>query len=321
MFEESTSKNKKNKTSSSAYSYTTTTTTTQAPTPERPQVDILTLSLTCIKKSELNNDLSYNTLYFWLEHTMVISVPICIAVVVLVSLVYMFLHFTKLLQYQDKLKHKYKKLCEQQKQYERMNAKKQHTTGVGSGANLQEEEQMNEKRLILNNEKAIRQKQIETQYMNEMYIIDLVLYLVLTFPYTVMRLVLDLFVKDQIKISLDFYIFYQITFMGMHMHLIIKFILMCVFNMKYRASMAKCFSFLRIPMCCITQQADQSYRFLCCLIVPNQPANPAEQLNGSVLTLKNFDHKIVRDDDCFHSTEFNSDLHKYARPADPDELE
>ena len=54
------------------------------------------LTLTCIKKSDLNTYLTYNTLYFWLEHTMVISVPFCVHLVVGSSLIYTFLTFTKL---------------------------------------------------------------------------------------------------------------------------------------------------------------------------------------------------------------------------------
>lgn len=60
------------------------------------KINYFNLTLTCIKKNDLNSYLTYNTLYFWLEHTMVISVPFCVNLVVISSLIYTFLTFTKL---------------------------------------------------------------------------------------------------------------------------------------------------------------------------------------------------------------------------------
>ena len=50
----------------------------------------LNLSLVCIKKNEWNGHLSYNTLYFWLEHTVVVFMPLAINVVVAASMVNVF---------------------------------------------------------------------------------------------------------------------------------------------------------------------------------------------------------------------------------------
>jgi hypothetical protein len=39
-----------------------------------PQILMVNVTLMCVRKSDLNSYLAYNTLYFWLEHTMTISV-------------------------------------------------------------------------------------------------------------------------------------------------------------------------------------------------------------------------------------------------------
>ena len=74
------------------------------------RVEYFNLTLTCIKKSDLNSYLTYNTLYFWLEHTIVISVPFCVNLVVISSLIYTFLTFTKLQTNQYRLLLKRRKL-------------------------------------------------------------------------------------------------------------------------------------------------------------------------------------------------------------------
>jgi hypothetical protein len=74
-------------------------------------VSFFNLTLTCIKKNDLNTYLAYNTLYFWLEHTCVISVPFCIALVVVTSLIYTFLTFTKLQTQQYRFLLKRRKLA------------------------------------------------------------------------------------------------------------------------------------------------------------------------------------------------------------------
>ncbi len=51
------------------------------------QVVRLNLSLTCVSNSAWNGLLMYNTLYFWLEHTMVVSVPISFNIIVLITMV------------------------------------------------------------------------------------------------------------------------------------------------------------------------------------------------------------------------------------------
>ena len=59
------------------------------------KIKVLNLSLVCIKKNQLNGYLTYNTLYFWLEHTLIVSVPICINVIITIT---MFLTFYKVSQ-------------------------------------------------------------------------------------------------------------------------------------------------------------------------------------------------------------------------------
>jgi hypothetical protein len=368
-------------------------------TTTKSRVAILNITLICIKKNELNNYLTYNTLYFWLEHTMVISVPICIVLVVLVSLIYIFLHFTKLLQYQDKLKNKHKKLLEQQKQCERMNQRAMtrsqnlntaspllnhqlHNSAMhlttASGAEYDTDELHadgtfgHEEKLILTNERTIRRKQIQAQNLNKMYIFDLALYVFCTFPYTVMRLVLDLFAKDRIKVNLDFFIFYKFCFFTLHVHLIVKFFLMCAFNVKFRACLARCFAF-RPSLCCVDEaQAAEDLRSsqrlqsqkrkrqqrrrkltsdCCCVQLtcvtgsggassatggganvisedigsdlfgadPSSMNGPMDDeiKRGSALNLRNFDHHMNGAE--YHSMEFDSNLHKYMHPADPDQ--
>jgi len=53
-----------------------------------------------------------------------------------------------------------------------------------------------------------------------------------------MRLVLALFDKDRIKISLDFFVLYKLTLVAFHLHLISKFFLLAVFSVRFRIALA-----------------------------------------------------------------------------------
>jgi hypothetical protein len=244
-----------------------------------------------------------------------------------------------------------------------------------------------EERLILTNERSILRKQKQSQNLNMQYIVDLALFLVLTFPYTVMRLVLDLFVKDRIKVNLDFFVLYKLTFFSFHLHMVVKFFLMCAFNVKYRACLARCFSF-RPTLCCVdevaaAEDAKNSRRVLrstmgtarsrrrharkltsdcCCVqltcmttgggggssggggmtsglsedvvgsdVFGAVGADPLSMEPPSALNLRNFDQRshlmesrengsgVGMNGELYHSMEFDSTLHKYMHPADPDQ--
>ena len=91
-------------------------------------------------------------------------------------------------------------------------------------------------------EDQIHRQQVAHNRLNLMYLIDISLYCCFAFPYTFMRLVLDLFMKDRLKINLDFFILYKITLITFHMHLIAKFILLSVFSTTFRVNLAKLFA-------------------------------------------------------------------------------
>lgn len=312
------------------------------------------ITIICIKKNDLNNLLTYNTLYFWLEHTMVISAPICIALVVLGSLVYTCVNFSKLLIQQNRLTQKRIKLLKLQQQ-NNLNNHKHHTPKLVHMKSSEQEHVdiitpvnnssddcfvCNATNANLNmefdqlswNEKRIRQIQHEDQNLNRMFIIDLVLYILMSFPYTLMRLVLDLFAKDHIKINLDFFILYKVTLLLFHLHLILKFFLLLIFNIKYRISLARAFSF-EPSRCCIKGYDQEFHRYnqtkskhslltkiccFCCLncclskLIFNQSQASLSKSNRNGM---NFD----MDEENDRSTEFNTNLHQYHCPADPDQ--
>ena len=335
-------------------------------------IEILNLTLICIREGSLNTQLTYNTLYFWLEHTMVISVPICIALVVLISIVYTCLHAKKLSIKQSKTKNKVTKLHKifietsnlnrmqqqlmQQQQQQQHQHKKQsidipkqvqetdileleEPTQLSSsmkkkyrGAKfVQIKDDLNDSpnddvfetnddlnfcdlgeslEQQIDTESRVRQKQNEHLMLNIMFILDLVLFIVFSFPYTFMRLVLDLFVKDRIKINLDFYVLYKLTFLLFNFHLILKFFIMVIFNVKFRLCLCKVFAF-KPSFCCIDdEQLIKENRSLnnkiCCCCSKHQ------QFNKNNLDLVDDEDNIL-----YHSTEFNSNLHQYNHPADP----
>jgi hypothetical protein len=329
----------KSKKKSTNKSYKTTTTTTTTTEKFGVKIDVVNISLICIK-NDLYQSLAYSTLYFWLEHTMVISVPICIVLVVLASLVYIFLHLAKMIQYQDKLKSKHRKLLDQQKNYEKMytKAKLNHRHNQNHNDKILCQESSTQE-LILNNEKIIRRKQIETQNLNLLFIIDLTLYMFASLPYTLMRLVLDLFVKDRFKVDMDFYMLYMICFSMFHLHLIAKFFLMCGFNIKFRACLARAFN-LKPSVCCLSDDMQSyfddyddndglvqnlRYKFQSFKnkILKNE-RDKKSIFDNYGNPLNNFNHKINNfdDDDFFtKSKEFKTSFHQLMCPADPDREE
>ena len=367
--------------------------------------DILLVNVTliCIRKSDLNSYLAYNTLYFWLEHTMVISVPICIIIVVLIPLILIFVKVFKFMLQQKHIRKKRKRinkilsqmisLNNQEKltkrfiktnnkcdnfndnlKYEEITAStitpstpqtprtaiKQKTVQIQDTEELDTDLEtelyflgiyVNETGEYTTYEKDIRRKQNDYQNLNLMFIIDLILFVLISFPYTIMRLVLDLFVKDRIKISLDFFILYKFTLLLFHFHLILKFFLWVTLNVKFRVSLAQAFAF-RPSYCCvedydkiiannpnfnsrnkknnqnnlanfssnnldIDDYNDKSMfkRFLFCCFNLDYENNIDFNENISSLS-NNFDGDELNE---YHSTEFNSSLHQYSCPADPDE--
>lgn len=88
------------------------------------KIRILNLSLVCVKKNDWNGFLAYNTLYFWLEHTIVVAMPISINLVIAVTMANTFWRCTKYLQQQARVASKRRhinqclsELCVQQQQF------------------------------------------------------------------------------------------------------------------------------------------------------------------------------------------------------------
>ena len=112
----------------------------------------------------------------------------------------------------------------------------------GSDINILSEEFINELHQLEAYESNLIKKQHDDKNLTLMFILDLFLYFLISFPYTLMRLILDLFVKDQVKISLDFFILFKTSMLAFHVHLIAKFFLMISLNRNFRKSIAWAFS-------------------------------------------------------------------------------
>jgi hypothetical protein len=372
---------------------TTTTKQNTLLTTQIPQVDTLNLTLYCIKKNEINSYLAYNTLYFWLEHTMTISVPISIVLVVFISLLHTCSKYSKLISRQFRVRQKRYKLSKLKYQntlnyrYNCLNrqntSNENNTSGLNEPKVVQVRQNINNVDVIttnlndyLNNgemieddldfdmdenefkenifERKICDKQYQDQNLNKLFLVDLMLYMIFSFPYTLLRLVLDLFVKDQIKISLDFFILYKVALLTFHLHLILKFFLMIIFNQKYRMSLARTLT-IQNSACCksMNQEAENlafntnynefgnrkkkydkllknsnSTTILCCFKNGKYIQNNNKKNNNSFHSLNNaFQNNYdwygscydQHDDDIkYHSIEFNSNYHQYFCPADPE---
>lgn len=81
---------------------------------------ILNLTIYCLKKSDLHKYLAFNTIYFWFEHTMVISVPFTISLVLLILLLIVCVKMSKLVTYETYLR-------EQRKKYQKIQEKNINT--------------------------------------------------------------------------------------------------------------------------------------------------------------------------------------------------
>lgn len=466
------------------------------------------LTISCIKKGSLLSYLTYNTLYFWLEHTMVISVPVSISFVMFITIVNTCFKFSKLVKQQDRIRakrkklfklqernstsyHEYKKylnyylneseilkslrakmkksklnsvtsnsssskynmennsaypfnpndlsayyetqmqkaddnmynlgvhsygandeylqqtyyyyyqqqqLRQQQQQQQQSKAKKKvnkqnadqkqeaeaakqqqqqqaqpttptrvmtvkydlntnSATGeqevIDDNESLIESEYLNSFNTELEEtlmERKIKMRQEEDQALNKLLIYDLLFYFVLSLPYTMLRLVLDLFVKERNKVSLDFLMLYKLALILFHIHLIAKFFLMLVYCVKFRICLIRTFS-LSPGMCCISDEQINSYNssrikidepyaykmpflyIICCFFCRHcclsrifgqyfkEPYGYNMNMNfGNTSLIKaNYGkNPEFASDETNHSTEFNSNFHQYFHPADPD---
>lgn len=103
-------------------------------------------------------------------------------------------------------------------------------------------------------EQRIHKNQTDYNTLNLMFLIDLGIYVCIGFPYTLMRLALDLFVKDRIKINLDFFILYNFTFLAFHLHLVSKLFLLSACSVKFRLSLASLFG-INPAYCWVPQES------------------------------------------------------------------
>ena len=206
-----------------------------------------------------------------------------------------------------------------------------------------------------NIEKKIKSKQREDLHLSKMFIFDILIYMFVSFPYTLLRLVLDLFAKDKIKFGLDFFIMYKLALLTFHIHLIVKFFLMLGFNVKFRANFARAFAF-EPSYCCVhnehmnsskpqsfhvSNQMYQSYRstssgssggeyqsnslvFRCCCFFCTRcflsrlfgPYFGAQQSSKEFIVHAGASYLNEEID---RSTEFDTTHHQFQCPADPDQ--
>ncbi|RNA27580.1 hypothetical protein BpHYR1_041747 [Brachionus plicatilis] len=269
-------------------------------------IDLLNISLVCITKSDWNELLTYNTLYFWLEHTMVISAPICIVLVVISSFIYLYAHSTKLLVQQEKISKKRMKMIKIQEQN---SMAKFGTLNVSIGSNKCEtrlnssDDILNTSVTSLKNQKTYKKlqlKQKEDQNLNLMFIIDLAMFILCAFPYFFSRLILDLFSKHHEEINLDFY------------------------SILFRLSLARLLSIK--PSTCLIRDYDEEYfkkyekneEYCTCLmcLCPMLCLNWQKTKDLQDINI----HSDLNDIDVLdqYSIDFNSKLHQYNRPAEPD---
>jgi hypothetical protein len=419
---------------------------------------VLNLTILCLKKSNLHRYLAYNTIYFWFEHTMIISVPFTTSAVLLILLLIVCVKMSKLVtyetylreqrkkflkiqeknlttlnQYNCKIKNKlrftkiYKKsrqtlistssangyydesvmlppelfqypeidkeaetkaednihhlgvmrygmtndandeiyqqkqreyynyyiqqqqmlrLKQQQKQKKKMSKSAKKISGNGDFLNCFFKIDFKETSL----ERKIKSKQDEDQNLNKMFIMDIIIYFLISFPYTFLRLILDLFIKDKIKFSLDFFIMYKLAFLTFHIHLILKFFLMLSFNTRFRANFSRAFAF-EPNLCCANdsdvyksdssnqiysnqsmstsnlQMKNNSCLFKCCCFLCTSCflsrlfGHYFENQNSSKRRF-NYLHSGANyiNDEIDRSTEFNTTHHQLQCPADPDQL-
>lgn len=171
-------------------------------------------------------------------------------------------------------------------------------------------------------------RQHEDKNLILLFILDLLLYFIFSLPYTLTRLILDLFVKDQVKISLDFFILFKSSLLAFHVHLTVKFFLMLALNRNFRKCLAWAFS-IQNSSCWRrknhqTKQDGQKRRRKCW----RGPTGWWPGISSSTDSNLDVDLNLYRDytscsldEENYHSTEFNSNHHQFFCPAEPAETD
>ena len=316
-------------------------------------IQVLNVTLSCIKKNHMNGFLAYNTLYFWLEHTMVVSMPICILVVIFFAMGITLIKLSRLLNQQMRVRCKRISLNQCLAEINYLNNQSMQRSlrstklrkklrcdsneGVPRSPNARpktvqiqedtlndfDEEEAFDNVNVFSQRETTQQIEIESQInrgqreykqLNIMFLIDVFLYVFLSFPYTCMRLVLDLFVKDRIKINLDFFILYKLTLVAFHLHLIVKFFLLIIFNVKFRISLANMFA-CKPSYCCINDYSEQeSAPHTCCMStkIEQDEQEHGQFFNANIHTKlgSNFDENLY---EIYHSTDSNTNLARSER--------
>lgn len=211
--------------------------------------------------------------------------------------------------------------------------------------NILSEEFINELNQLETIEANMLRKQKDDKNLLLMFILDMLFYFLFSFPYTLMRLILDLFVKDQVKISLDFFILFKSSLLAFHIHLIAKFFLMVTLNQNYRKCLGWAFS-IQNSRCWQKEKPKNEHRksgsrqtgcwrrfFTCCfccgigaahrerrwLSGSASPTDSNIDVDTSVNLNKDYTSCSLDDDNFYHSTEFNSNFHQFYCPAEPNE--
>ena len=248
------------------------------------------LSIICIKTSEeLAKSLTINTLYFWLKHTFCLFIPSLIMSIFLFLIIYVIKNKEEFFQ----------------NYYYFLNRNNSLENIVTLKTLINRYQLPQEEINLLNRE--FNFLLIERYNMTIMYLIHVVLYFILILPYILLRLVLDLYIKEKIKFNLDFYILYKISFLLFHLNFIIYFFLFVFFSFKFRYSLFKTFTcnkeFLCCCCCCCNKLAKNGDK--------NRLLNKLAKYFTSQFSPinKNYSLKSV--------TDFNVERHKYFMPSNP----
>jgi hypothetical protein len=251
------------------------------------------LSIICIKSSEeLSKSLTINTLYFWLKHTFSLFIPSLIMIIFLFLIIYVIKNKENFFQ----------------NYYYFLNRNNSLENIVTLKTLINRYQLPQEEINLLNRE--FNFLLIERYNMTIMYLIQCALYFILILPYILFRLVLDLYIKEKIKLNLDFYILYKITFLFFHLNFVISFFMFIFFSFKFRYSLFKAFTCNKELLCCCC----------CCCnkMLKNGDKNRLLTKLAKFFTSqftpinKNYSLKSV--------TDFDVERHKYFMPSNPNNI-
>jgi hypothetical protein len=312
---------------------------------------VVNLTLSCIKKSNMENYLAYNTLYFWFEHTMVIAVPVCILLVIIISQVYICLNISNLIIQLERLRRKsYELRMKMSTNNLGTNAKASHARLIHFKSNQTNQIEVETSELDTKPWHSTRFRAEKSEYDKRLHrklkydqsiitllAIDIALYFLLSLPYTLMRLWLDLFLKHNIKFNLDFFIMFKCSLLVFHVYLIIKPTLVLLFDAKFRSFLAKTFAFKRSYCYKINKSPNKTNHERHIHFSSDECSDRDEKIPCFYLIGCCLCRKYLKSDEWdmdgkerafktdfgdgwdLRSIEFDSSQHQYMRPSNPDQ--